>query len=50
MIFDLFFVDKKCVSAKDFVSPAQIAAPSPTDAAPRECTSLAMYSAQLAGR
>jgi hypothetical protein len=27
MIFDLFFVDKKYVSAKDFVSPAQIAAP-----------------------
>jgi hypothetical protein len=27
MIFDLFFVDKKYVSAKDFVSPVQIAAP-----------------------
>jgi hypothetical protein len=35
MIFDLFFVDKKYVSAKDFVSPVQIAAPfqeTPTDA------------------
>ena len=35
MIFDLFFVDKKYVSAKDFVSPAQIAAPfqeTPSDA------------------
>lgn len=35
MIFDLFFVDKKYVSAKDFVSPVQIAAPfqeSPADA------------------
>ncbi|RZJ54243.1 MAG: hypothetical protein EOO44_05745 [Flavobacterium sp.] len=34
MIFDLFFVDKKYVSAKDFVSPVQIAAPfqeTPTD-------------------
>lgn len=34
MIFDLFFVDKKYVSAKDFVSPVQIAAPfqeSPAD-------------------
>ena len=27
MIFDLFFVDKRYVSAKDFVSPVQIAAP-----------------------
>ncbi|MDN3673989.1 YfhO family protein [Flavobacterium branchiarum] len=27
MIFDLFFIDKKYVSAKDFVSPVQIAAP-----------------------
>jgi hypothetical protein len=27
MVFDLFFVDKKYVSAKDFVSPVQIAAP-----------------------
>ncbi|MCV2487101.1 YfhO family protein [Flavobacterium sp. SH_e] len=27
LIFDLFFVDKKYVSAKDFVSPVQIAAP-----------------------
>lgn len=27
MIFDLFFVDKKYVSAKDFVSPVEIAAP-----------------------
>ena len=27
MIFDLFFVDKKYVSAKDFVNPVQIAAP-----------------------
>ncbi len=27
MIFDLFFVDKKYVSAKDFVSPVQIATP-----------------------
>ncbi|MBB4803187.1 hypothetical protein HNP37_003262 [Flavobacterium nitrogenifigens] len=35
MIFDLFFVDKKYVSAKDFVSPVQIAAPfqeTPADA------------------
>jgi hypothetical protein len=35
MIFDLFFVDKKYVSAKDFVSPVQIAAPfqeTPSDA------------------
>ncbi|MEL1254817.1 YfhO family protein [Flavobacterium sp. DGU38] len=35
MIFDLFFVDKKYVSAKDFVSPAEIAAPfqeTPSDA------------------
>ncbi|MCA1917767.1 MAG: YfhO family protein [Flavobacterium piscis] len=35
MVFDLFFVDKKYVSAKDFVSPAQIAAPfqeTPSDA------------------
>ena len=35
MIFDLFFVDKRYVSAKDFVSPVQIAAPfqeSPVDA------------------
>jgi hypothetical protein len=34
MIFDLFFVDKRYVSAKDFVSPVQIAAPfqeTPTD-------------------
>jgi hypothetical protein len=27
MIFDLFFIDRKYVSAKDFVSPVQIAAP-----------------------
>ncbi|OXB04887.1 YfhO family protein [Flavobacterium pectinovorum] len=27
MIFDLFFVDKRYVSAKDFVSPVQIASP-----------------------
>ncbi|WP_264536924.1 YfhO family protein [Flavobacterium sp. N1736] len=35
MIFDLFFVDKKYVSAKDFVSPVQIASPfqeTPSDA------------------
>ncbi len=35
MIFDLFFVDKKYVSAKDFVSPVEIAAPfqeTPSDA------------------
>jgi len=35
MIFDLFFVDKRYVSAKDFVSPVQIAAPfqeTPVDA------------------
>ncbi|MBE8723812.1 YfhO family protein [Flavobacterium hungaricum] len=35
MIFDLFFVDKKYVSGKDFVSPVQIAAPfqeTPADA------------------
>ncbi|KIQ22021.1 membrane protein [Flavobacterium sp. MEB061] len=35
MIFDLFFVDKKYVSAKDFLSPVQIAAPfqeTPSDA------------------
>ncbi|WPO77350.1 YfhO family protein [Flavobacterium sp. KACC 22761] len=35
MVFDLFFVDKKYVSAKDFVSPVQIAAPfqeTPADA------------------
>lgn len=35
MIFDLFFVDRKYVSAKDFVSPVQIAAPfqeTPADA------------------
>jgi len=35
MIFDLFFVDKKYVSSKDFVSPVEIAAPfqeTPSDA------------------
>lgn len=35
MVFDLFFVDKKYVSAKDFVSPVEIAAPfqeTPSDA------------------
>jgi hypothetical protein len=35
MIFDLFFVDKKYVSAKDFLSPVEIAAPfqeTPSDA------------------
>jgi hypothetical protein len=35
MIFDLFFVDKRYVSAKDFVSPVEIAAPfqeTPSDA------------------
>ena len=36
MIFDLFFVDKKYVSAKDFVSPVQIAAPFQETAADAE--------------
>ncbi|MBS7253051.1 YfhO family protein [Flavobacterium branchiicola] len=43
MIFDLFFVDKKYVSAKDFVSPVQIAAPfqeTPADAKILQDTSI----------